>query len=110
MSGSCSAGTTGSHSDRSPALLAGEGALECAIGSHQIRLLIRCRIGHHFPLAEEASSPHGAIDLGGRPTRTMRLVDQSAKPALPESGATLLEAANGLEIGRASRRERAEEP
>ena len=32
----------------------------------------------------------------GRPSRTRRLVDQSAKPALPGSGATLPDAANGL--------------
>ena len=96
MSQSWSARITGSHGGQAPASLAGEAALRCVIGSHQIRLLIRCRNGHHSPLAEEASSSHGATDLGGRPTRTRHLVDQSAKPALPESGATLLEAANGL--------------
>jgi hypothetical protein len=44
------------------------------------------------PLAEEASSPYEATSVGSS-CRTRRLLEQSAKPALPRSGATLPEAA-----------------
>jgi hypothetical protein len=44
------------------------------------------------PLAEKASSPYGMTDRG-RPARSRRLMDQSAKPALPGFAATLPEAA-----------------
>ena len=53
------------------------------------------RFSRRLPLAEEATSPCGIIDRWGHPTRTSRLMDPSAKPTLPRSGATLPEAAKG---------------
>ncbi len=43
--------------------------------------------------SEEASGLRGATTESGRPARTRRLMDQSAKPALPGSGATPPDAA-----------------
>jgi hypothetical protein len=53
---------------------------------------------HSAPVAEQAPSPYGAIDRGAVAVHEpgVSWKNKSAKPALPRSGATLPEAADGL--------------